>query len=171
MTWQRMTPLWQPPLIELGDAMRPPFTDTTHQKETPHQGQGAQDTTHNFNRIDPTQATQGHRLPAYGRALLDARMQGYSVPWLCIALSWNLGRAFPRVVVTPDTQAHELDLRLVHGLGCMVAHRGETSRARDVAEAALAAGAASCCVFDMAAWRLTATTAEVMAARGSRAAA
>lgn len=151
--------------------MRQPFIDPTPQKETPHQRQGAQDTTHGFNRIDPIQATQGHRLPAYGRALLDARKQGYSVPWLCIALDWNLGRAFPRVVVTPDTPAHELDMRLVRGLGCMVAHRGEAIRALDVAKAALMAGATECPVFDVALGRLTTTTDEVMAASAMRAAA
>lgn len=111
------------------------------------------------------------KLPAYGRAILDAQRQGFNVPWLCIALDWNLGRAFPRVVVTPDTQAHELDMRLVRGLGCMVAHRGETSRALDIAEAALLAGATECPVFDVALGRLTLTTDEVMAARGLRAAA
>lgn len=144
--------------------MRQSFTDT-RQKEAPHQEQGAQDTTDSLNRSDSIPAKQGHRLPAYGRALLDAQRQGYSVPWLCIALDWNLGRAFPRVVVTPDTQAHELDLRLVRGLGCMVAHRGESRRALDVAEAALLAGATECPVFDVALGRLTATTTEVQAIR------
>ena len=93
------------------------------------------------------------------------------MPWLCIALAWDLGRAFPRVVIEADTQAHEVDLRLVAGLGCMVAHRGETSRALDVAESALMAGATECPVFDVALGRLTVTTNEVMAARGLRAAA
>lgn len=106
------------------------------------------------------------RLPAYGRELVAAQHAGRNVPWLLIALDWNLGRAFPRVVVTPDTPAHELDLRLVLGLGCMVAHRGESSRALDVAEAALLAGATECPVFDVAAGRLTFTTDEVRAARG-----
>jgi hypothetical protein len=105
------------------------------------------------------------RLPAYGRDLLNAQKQGHNVPWLCIALDWDLGRALPRVVVTPDTPAHEVDLRLVRGLGCMVAHRGETRRALDVAEAALMAGATECPVFDVAIGRLTATTDEVRAIR------
>lgn len=120
--------------------------------------------------IDAEEQTP-HRLPAYGRALIDAQRQGFNAPWLCIALAWDLGRAFPRVVIDADTQAHELDLRLVAGLGCMVAHRGETTRALDVAEAALVAGAESCPVFDVAIGRLTATTDEVKAIRGLRAAA
>lgn len=144
--------------------MRQPFTDPA-QKETPHhKGQG-EAKNHKQNSSTPA------RLPAYGRAVLDAQRHGLNVPWLCIALDWNLGRAFPRVVVTPDAQAHELDMRLVRGLGCMVAHRGETSRALDVAEAALLAGATECPIFDVAAGRLTLTTDEVMAARGLRAAA
>ncbi len=110
-------------------------------------------------------------LPAYGRALLDAQRQGLSVPWLCIALAWDLGRVFPRIVVPSTTKAHELDLRMARGLPCMVAHRGETSRALDVAEAALLAGATRCSVFDVAARRLTLTTDEVRAARGLRVAA
>lgn len=106
------------------------------------------------------------RLPAYGRELVEAQRRGLNVPWLLIALDWNLGRAFPRVVIPADMPVYELDLRLVHGLGCMVAHRGETSRALDVAEAVLLAGATECPVFDVAARRLTLTTNEVMAARG-----
>jgi len=110
------------------------------------------------------------KLPAYGRALIDAQARGLTVPWLCIALGWGVGCGCPRVVVTPDTQAHELDLHLVAGLDCMVAHRGETHHALDVAEAALLAGAVCCPVFDLNTGTLT-TTAEVMAARGLRAAA
>jgi hypothetical protein len=115
--------------------------------------------------------TNNTRLPAYGRGLVDAQARGQNVPWLCIALAWDLGRAFPRVVIDADTPAHEVDLRLVRGLGCMVAHRGETSRALDVAEAALMAGATECPVFDVALGRLTATTDEVKAIRGLKAAA
>jgi len=148
-----------------------PSGTPTAQKETPHQGQGAQDTTHSLNRSGSTPAKQGRRLPAYGRALLDAQRQGFNVPWLCIALDWNLGRAFPRVVVAPDTQARDLDMRLVRGLGCMVAHYGEAARAFEVAEAALMAGATECPVFDVALGRLTLTTDDVMAASRMRAAA
>lgn len=144
--------------------MRLPFTDATKEKAA-ELGSGAAEIT----AVRDCQHTK--KLPAYGRALLDAQRQGFNVPWLCISLDWNLGRAFPRVVITPDTQAHELDFRLVRGLGCMVAHRGETSRALDVAEAALMAGATECPVFDVALGRLTTTTDEVMAARGLRAAA
>lgn len=113
---------------------------------------------------------QSKKLPAYGRALLDAQRRGYSVPWLCIALAWDIGRAFPRLVIPGDTHAAELDLRMVRGLSCMVAHYGETRRALDVAEAALMAGASSCPILDMNARSITATD-EVMAARGLRAAA
>ena len=137
----------------------------SRQKNAAELGSGA------ASKITKGKSNDSRKLPAYGRAILDAQRQGYSVPWLCIALDWNLGRAFPRVVIEADTQAHELDLRLVAGLGCMVAHRGETSRALDVAEAALMAGATECPVFDVALGRLTATTDEVKAIRGLKAAA
>lgn len=107
------------------------------------------------------------RLPAYGRELVEAQRRGLNVPWLLIALDWNLGRAFPRVVIPADAQIAEIDFRLVRGLGCMVAHRGEPTRALDTAEAALLAGATSCPVFDRAIGRLTLTTDEVRAARGT----
>lgn len=113
-----------------------------------------------------TQTAGRKRLPAFGRDLLDIQRSGRNVPWLCLALDWNLGRVFPRVVIPVDLRAEELELNIVRSLGCMVAHRGETRRALDVAEAALRAGAASCSIFDTAAGRLTFTTAEVMAARG-----
>lgn len=109
---------------------------------------------------------QRRRLPAFGRELVAAQRAGRNVPWLCISLDWNLGRGFPRVVIPADIRARELDFSLVRGLGCMVAHRGETGRALDVAEAALAYGATECPIFDVALGCLTLTTAEVIAARG-----
>lgn len=117
-------------------------------------------------RIGTIQKTQHRRPPAYGRELAEAKRQGYTVPWLCIVLDWNIGRAFPRVVIPVDTHTDQIDFRVVAGLGCMVAHRGETIRALDVAEAALIAGATSCPIFDVAIGRLTTTTDEVKAIRG-----
>lgn len=106
------------------------------------------------------------RLPAYGRELVEAQRRGLNVPWLLIALDWNLGRAFPRVVIPGDVQARDLDMRLARGLGCMVAHRGEPIRALDVAKAALMAGAASCCIFDRELERFTMTSNDVVDALG-----
>jgi hypothetical protein len=110
--------------------------------------------------------TDRRRLPAFGRELVAAQRKGLNVPWLCISLDWNLGRTFPRVVIAPDIDVRELDLRLVQGLGCMVVHRAEPVRALDIAEAALAAGATECPVFDIAERRLTLSTLDVRAARG-----
>lgn len=118
------------------------------------------------NGIVAIQNNQGRRLPAFGRELVAAQRKGLNVPWLCIALDWNLGRAFPRVVVPADVQAREMDMRLARGLGCMIVHRGEASRALDVAEAALLAGATACPIFDVALGRLTLTTAEVAVVHG-----
>jgi hypothetical protein len=101
---------------------------------------------------------------------MEAQRDGRNVAWLCIALDWDLGRALPRVVVPPGTAAAELDLRLVRGLPCLVAHRGETSRALDIAEAALRAGATLAPILDMDTVTMTGTD-EVIAARGVREAA
>jgi hypothetical protein len=107
---------------------------------------------------------QRGRLPAFGRELVAAQRKGLNVQWLCVSLDWNIGRAFPRVVVPSGVQTCELDMRLARGLGCMIVHRGEPVRAFDVAKAAFMAGAASCCIFDRELDRLTLTTAELVAA-------
>lgn len=105
------------------------------------------------------------KLPAYGRDLVNLQKTGRNVEWLVIALDFSLGRALPRVVVTDDTNIAELDLRLVAGLECTVAHKGQTSRALDVAELALRNGAAKCGVFDRDASQMI-TTDEVRLIRG-----
>lgn len=107
------------------------------------------------------------KLPAYGRDLVNLQKTGRNVEWLVIALDFSLGRALPRVVVTDDTNIAELDLRLVAGLECTVAHKGQTSRALDVAELALRNGASKCGVFDRDASQMI-TTDEVRLIRGIR---
>jgi hypothetical protein len=97
------------------------------------------------------------RLPAYGRELLAAQKAGRNVPWLLIALDWDLGRAMPRVVVSRDTPVDDWDLCLVRGLDCMIAHRGEQKRAIELADQALRSGARICPVFDAGLGRLEAT--------------
>jgi hypothetical protein len=89
------------------------------------------------------------RLPAYGRELADAQRRGLNVTELVIALSWSLGKPFPRVVVTDDHVIHELDLSIVKGLSCVVAHDGDHARALAVAMLALRCGATACPVIDV----------------------
>lgn len=105
------------------------------------------------------------RLPAYGRDLVNVQRSGRNVEWLIISLSFDLGRALPRVVVTSDIQIDDLDLRFVSGIDCMVAHEGDEKRALDVAELALRNGATRCGTHD----QTTGTglnTAEIKAIRG-----
>ena len=127
--------------------------------------EAASQQTSSCHRSDPTQAKQGRRLPAYGRALADAQQEGYSVPWLCLALDWNTGGGFPRVVIPGDMVLLELDLSLVRGLDCLVAHRSDPVRALDVAELALKNGARLCPVLDAETGLFMATD-EIRAARG-----
>jgi hypothetical protein len=133
---------------------------------SPGHGLAANHYGHTDNSSGSTLNNQHRRLPAFGRELVDAQRKGLNVAWLCIALDWNLGRAFPRVVVPVDIQARDLDMRLARGLGCMIVHRGEASRALDIAEVTLLAGATECPIFDVALRRLTLTTAEVVRVRG-----
>lgn len=88
------------------------------------------------------------RLPAYGRDLIALQKTGRNVEWLVISLSFELGRALPRVVVLGDTDIAELDLRFVAGLECTVAHEGQERRAIDVAEVAIKCGAKRCHTHD-----------------------
>lgn len=105
------------------------------------------------------------RLPAFGRELVEAQRAGRNVPWLLIALGWNIGRAMPRVVVTLDIPAAAWDLGLVRGLDCMVAHSGDQQRGIELAEQALRSGARLCPVYDLATGAYL-STAEIAAARG-----
>lgn len=105
------------------------------------------------------------KLPAYGRDLIALQKTGRNVGWLVISLDFKLGKALPRLVVTDDTDISDLDLRLVAGLECLVAHEGKTTRALDVAELALRCGAKLCCVHDQHD-SSTIYTDEVIAIRG-----
>lgn len=105
------------------------------------------------------------RLPAYGRDLVALQRSGRNVEWLIISLSFDLGRALPRVVVTDDISIAELDLRCVVGLECIVAHEGNERRALDVAVLALRNGAKRCGTHDQSTGTGL-TTDEVLAIRG-----
>lgn len=105
------------------------------------------------------------KLPAYGRDLVNLQRSGRNVEWLVISLSFDLGRALPRVVVPSDTDIADLDLRFVAGLECTVAHEGDESRALDVAELALRNGAKLCGTHDQTKGRGL-TTGEIKAIRG-----
>lgn len=137
---------------------------TKEKAASPGRGEAALNNTLKPNCSASTPKTQGRRLPAYGRALIDAQRNGRNVPCLVLSLDWKLGRAFPRVVIPADVQIAELDLHLVARLECMVAHRDETTRALDVAELALSCGAKICPVIDVQTGQVTYTD-EIIAAR------
>lgn len=106
------------------------------------------------------------KLPAYGRDLVNLQRTGRNVEWLIISLSFELGRALPRVVVPSDTDIADLDLSCVAGLECTVAHIDEERRALDVAELAIRSGATVVVIHDQATGRTGLTTAEIKAIRG-----
>lgn len=103
------------------------------------------------------------RLPAYGRDLVNLQRTGRNVEWLLISLSFALGKALPRLVVPAGVKVSDTDFRCVSGLNCLIAHKGETGRALEVAEAALMAGALMATVHGDGE---TITTDQVKAIRG-----
>lgn len=68
--------------------------------------------------------SQRLRLPPYGKALAAMRRAG-QVPAqdIVIALDWNLGAAFPRVVVPDDLPVEKIDLSFIAGLWVIIAYR------------------------------------------------
>ena len=106
------------------------------------------------------------KLPAYGRDLLELQKTGRNLSWLVISLGWDYGKAVPRLVVPDDTPVSELDLSMLKGIECTVAHSGKQSRALDVAELAIRNGSPACGVFDMEHGRLELSTDEIKAIRG-----
>lgn len=106
------------------------------------------------------------RLPAFGRDLLDLQKTGRNLSWLVISLGWEYGKAVPRLVVPDDTPVSDLDLSMLKGIECTVAHSGKSSRALDIAELAIRNGSPACGVFDMENGRLEFATDEIKAIRG-----
>lgn len=107
------------------------------------------------------------RLPAYGRDLVNLQKSGRNIEWLVISIGFDYGKQLPRVVVTDEIPITELDLSMLGGIECTVAHRGKHKRALDVAELALRNGASKCGVFDMERGRMELTTDEVLAIMGA----
>lgn len=107
------------------------------------------------------------RLPAYGRDLIAIRQRGVNPSYVCISLNFELGRALPRLVVPVGVKVSDIDFRCVSGLDCLIAHEDETSRALDVAESALKAGARLATINDQTTGK-TIVTDEVKAIRGMK---
>ncbi len=75
------------------------------------------------------------RLPAYAKAIVEARKRGLAPRELVVSLCWNLGKAFHRVVIPDDLPAEKTDLRFCAGLDVWLAYRQDQSeKARMVAE-------------------------------------
>ncbi len=122
-----------------------------------------------LNYSEAAMRSADRQFPAYGRELLAAQRAGRNVPWLLIALGWDIGRALPRIVVARDIDLAKLDLCMVSGLECLVAHDAETERALDVAIIALRAGARACSIKDRQLGITTHWTSDIRAAMAAEA--
>jgi len=79
------------------------------------------------------------RLPPYGKQLVAMRKAG-QVPSqnVVLALDWNLGAIFPRVVIPEDLQIQQIDLSFIAGLWVLMAYRrAQASRVNELAQHAL----------------------------------
>jgi hypothetical protein len=62
------------------------------------------------------------RLPPYGKALLESRFKGLAPRDLFVCLDdWRAFKGRARIVIPPDTNPAELDLRFAAGVDCIVA--------------------------------------------------
>ena len=61
------------------------------------------------------------RLPPYGKQRMAERERGLAPRWLCLALNWELGKAWPRVVIPRDLPTAGLNLRFAAGVDCIIA--------------------------------------------------
>lgn len=76
------------------------------------------------------------KLPAYGKQLLNARCAGNHPRDCYVVTDWALGKAFVRLVCSPDTDPTSIDWRVVAGLDVILAYKLEhASHAARIAEA------------------------------------
>ena len=78
--------------------------------------------------------------PAYGKQLMNQRLAGQVPPnSVVITFSWNIGRAFPRVVIADAVPPDTLELRYLAGLDVIIAYRDkDASRVHELAQSILA---------------------------------
>ena len=93
--------------------------------------------------------THYKRFPAYGKKWMALRMAG-QLPCnsMCIVFDWELGKAFPRVVIPDGITPDRLELRFLAGLDVMLTYRGkDSSRVPELAQAILNANPRSLLAF------------------------
>ena len=68
------------------------------------------------------------RFPAFGKQLMEQRLSG-QVPRnsVVVAFDWDIGRAFPRIVITEEVESKNLDLWYLAGLDVMLTYRNKDS--------------------------------------------
>lgn len=69
------------------------------------------------------------QFPAYGSQLMKLRLSGSKVPsrMVMVVFDWKLARAWPRIVITDDTRASELNFIFLAGIPVQVVYRDKDS--------------------------------------------
>ena len=86
-----------------------------------------------------TNPRQCLRLPPFGKQFAAMRRAGQvPVKNMVIALDWNLGAIFPRVVIPDDLPVQQTDLAFIAGLEVLIAYRRvQAHRVNELAQHAL----------------------------------
>lgn len=79
------------------------------------------------------------RLPSYGKALLELRRAGkMPAKRVVVTFSWNIGRAYPRIVLADDTPPEMLEFGFLAGLSVQIVyHKKDAHRINAIAGAIL----------------------------------
>jgi hypothetical protein len=84
------------------------------------------------------QRAPGKRLPAYAKQIMQELIAGRGPRGLYVVLTWDLAKAFPRIVILDDLPLADIDLRCVAGLDITLAYRSkDASRMPDLSAAIL----------------------------------
>ncbi len=73
------------------------------------------------------------QFPAYGKKLLSLRLTG-KVPSkvVMVVFNWKLGRAYPRIIITEDTDTETLEFGYLSGIPVQIVYCGQDADRVDV---------------------------------------
>lgn len=100
-----------------------------------------------------THARYFKRFPAFGHQLDDLRKQGLiPAKRVIVAFDWNIGKLFPRIIITSDVLASNLQFRYLAGLHVQIVyHDRDAAILPELVNEILTVKPATLAVFNMSA--------------------